>query len=411
VARTNNLLSKYSLRCEEIEKMGREILERIDENLLVKLVQDLVRIPSLNPPGNEKGCAEYIFHTLNQWGVKTEMVFDPFPHRPQVIGIIDGKDAGLTLFFNGHMDVVPEGLRNQWKVDPYGGAIEGGRLYGRGSSDMKGGLGAMMMLAKLIHETGLPRGRCVFLFAIGEETGEPGTKHLLFRMGNKGDFGIVLEPTALRVATAEKGLAWFRISLEGRPAHAGVAEQGVNAIEKAVKFGERLLEYNRRLLNRVHPLLGSPKCTMTMIYGGTKENVVPESCSLTVDRRFNPEETLDHMENELRAVLDKLASEDSDFKYRLERKRFFEAAEISVDSPMADILRKHAVQISGVLQEPCGTLFSSDVRNFINDAGIPAVAFGPGETRQAHSYNESIEIQQIVDCVKVLLLTVKELLG
>ncbi len=394
-----------------MEKMRGEILEKIDENLLVKLVQDLVRIPSLNPPGNEKGCAEYIFHTLNQWGVKTEMVFEPFPDRPQVVGTIDGKDAGLTLFFNGHMDVVPEGLRNQWKYDPYGGAIEGGRLYGRGSSDMKGGLGAMMMLSKLIHEAGLSRGRCVFLFAIGEETGEPGTKELLLRMGYKGDFGIVLEPTALRVATAEKGLAWFRISLEGRPAHAGVAEQGINAIEKAVKFGERLLAYNKSVLNRVHPLLGSPKCTMTMIHGGTKENVVPESCSLTVDRRFNPEETLVDIEGELRAVLEKLASEDSDFKYRLERKRFYEAAEIPVDSPMANILRKHAVQISGVLQEPCGTLFSSDVRNFIHDAGIPAVAFGPGETQQAHCYNESIEIQQIVDCVKVLFLTVKELLG
>ena len=387
------------------------ILEKIDENLLVRLVQELVRIPSLNPPGNERACAEYIFNTLKQWGVKTEMVFDPFPQRPQVIGIIDGKDAGLTLFFNGHMDVVPEGLRTQWKYDPYGGSVESGRLYGRGSSDMKGGLGAMMMLAKLIQEAGLPRGRCVFLFAMGEETGEPGTKDLLLRMSHQEGFGIVLEPTALRVATAEKGLAWFRISLEGRPAHAGVAEQGINAIEKAIKCGERLVEYNRRLLNHVHPLLGSPKCTMTMIHGGTKENIVPESCSLIIDRRFNPEETLENIEGELKAIFDKLASEDSNFKYRLERKRFFEAAEIPVDSPIANILRKHALQISGVSQEPCGTLFSSDVRNFIMDAGIPAVTFGPGETQQAHSYNESIEIQQMVDCVKVLLLTVRELLG
>jgi succinyl-diaminopimelate desuccinylase len=380
-------------------------------NLLVKLVQELVRIPSLNPPGNEKGCADYIFNTLTHWGVKTEMVFEPFSHRPQVVGTIDGKDAGLTLFFNGHMDVVPEGLRSQWKYDPYGGTIEGGRLYGRGSSDMKGGLGSMMMLAKLIHEAGLRRGRCVFLFAVGEETGEPGTKDLLFRMGNKGDFGIVLEPTALRVATSEKGLAWFRISLEGKPAHAGVAELGINAITKAVTFGERLLEYDRKLHSRVHPLLGSPKCTMTMINGGTKENVVPESCSLTVDRRFNPEETLDHIEDELRSLLDKLASEDSDFKYRLERTRFYEAAEIPTDHPIANILRKYAAQISGVSQEPCGTLFSSDVRNFIHDAGIPALTFGPGETQQAHTYNESIEIKQIVNCVKVLLLTVMELSG
>jgi acetylornithine deacetylase/succinyl-diaminopimelate desuccinylase-like protein len=212
------------------------------------------------------------------------------------------------------------------------------------------------------------------------------------------------------VATAEKGLAWFRISLEGRPAHAGVSEQGVNAIEKAVRCGERLTEYNRRLHNRVHPLLGSPKCTLTLIQGGTKENIVPESCVLTIDRRFNPEETPDDIEDELKGILDELALEDSHFKYRLERTRLYEAAEIPADSAMANILRRHAAQVSGVSQEPFGTLFSSDVRNFIHDAGIPAVAFGPGETREAHSYNESVEIQQIVDCVKILFLTVMELL-
>ena len=309
------------------------------------------------------------------------------------------------------MDVVPEGSRSHWKYDPYGGVVEAGRIYGRGSSDMKGGLAAMMMLAKLLHEKGLPRGKVVFQFVIGEETGEPGTKHLLSLLGNKGDYGIVLEPTSLRVATAEKGLAWFRITWEGRPAHASVAEQGINPIEKAVKFGTRLLEYDQKLRTHLHPLLGSPKCTMTMINGGTKENVIPESCSLIIDRRFNPEETPDSVESELRNILEELTLEDGDFKYQIEQTMVYESAEIPVDALIANVLRKHAAQVSGISKEPFGTMYSTDVRNFINDAKIPAVTFGPGDVHQAHTFNESIEIQQIVDCVRILLLAIRDLSG
>jgi succinyl-diaminopimelate desuccinylase len=308
------------------------------------------------------------------------------------------------------MDVVPEGSRSHWKYDPYGGVVEGGRIYGRGSCDMKGGLAAMIILAKTLRESRFPRGEVVFQFVIGEETGEPGTKHLLLREGVKGDYGIVLEPTAMRVATAEKGLAWFRITLAGKPAHASVAEQGVNAIEKAVKLGGRLIEYDKRLRTHSHPLLGSPKCTMTMIHGGTKENTIPESCSLILDRRFNPEETPDLVEGELREIMEKLALEDRDFKYQIERTMVYESAEIPVDALLANVLRKYAAQISGVPQEPFGTVYSTDVRNFINDAKIPAVTFGPGDVRQAHTFNESIEIKQIVECIKILILTIIELL-
>jgi succinyl-diaminopimelate desuccinylase len=116
------------------------------------------------------------------------------------------------------------------------------------------------------------------------------------------------------VATAEKGLAWFRITLLGKPAHASVAEQGINAIEKAIKLGGRLLEYDKKLRTLVHQLLGSRRCTMTMMNAGTKENTVPESCSLILDRRFNPEGTVDQVENELKELLDQLTLEDSNFK-------------------------------------------------------------------------------------------------
>jgi succinyl-diaminopimelate desuccinylase len=387
-----------------------ELLDSIDLRLLVKTTQELVRIPTQNPPGSEKGCAEYIHGKLTEWGVESEMVLDPFPQRPQVVAVVNGKEASRTLILNGHMDVVPEGNRNHWDDDPYGGAVKEGRIFGRGSGDMKGGLAVMMVLAKILHDRGLPAGKVVFQFVIGEEMGEPGTKDLLTKKGIRGDYGIVLEPTSLRVATAEKGLAWFRITVAGRPAHASVAERGVNAIAKAVKLGERLLEHDQAVRTHTHPLLGSRKCTMTMIHAGTKENVVPESCSLVLDRRFNPEETPEGVEKEIKDILDRLASEDPDFSYKLERTMVYESAEIPIDSKMAQVLRKYAARVSGVSTEPFGMLASTDVRNFIKDAGIPAVNFGPGDLKQPHTFNESIEIQQIVDCAKILLLSIGELL-
>jgi succinyl-diaminopimelate desuccinylase len=148
-----------------------------------------------------------------------------------------------------------------------------------------------------------------------------------------------------------------------------------------------------------------------MINGGTKENVIPESCSLIIDRRFNPEETPDSVESELREILEKLTLEDGDFKYQIEQTMVYESAETPVDSLIANVLRKYAAQISGISAEPFGTIYSTDVRNFINDAKIPAVTFGPGDVQQAHTFNESIEIQQIVDCVRILLLAIRDLSG
>jgi len=150
---------------------------------------------------------------------------------------------------------------------------------------------------------------------------------------------------------------------------------------------------------------------MTMISAGTKENVVPESCALILDRRFNPEETPEGVEGEIKGILDQLVSEDPDFKYRLERIVVYEPAEIPIDSFLPTVLRKYASQISGVSTEPFGMLASTDVRNFINDARIPAVNFGPGDLQNPHTFNESIEIRQIADCMKILLSAMTELLG
>jgi succinyl-diaminopimelate desuccinylase len=391
--------------------MENQMLSKIDPEEVGSLIQELVRIPTQNPPGMERCGAEFIVGKLRQWGIQADLIPEPYKNRPQALGQVEGSGERPVLVLNGHIDVVPEGDTTQWDSPPFEGKTVSGRVYGRGTCDMKGALAAMMITAKLLNEIkDQLRGKLLLQFVIGEETGEPGTKHLLLNRGLRGDYGIVLEPTGLRVATAEKGLAWFRVTLQGRPVHGSVAEQGINAIEKAMRFANEIKKYNSEISRRMHRLVGNAKCSITMIKGGTKENVIPESCTIVLDRRINPDESVEGVENEIRSILDRLASRDSDFKYALQRTMVFEPAEVPTDAFLARVVRKHAARIAGIPEEPYGTPFSTDVRNFINDAKVEAITFGPGEPNQPHTFNESIEIGEVVKCIKVLLLSAHELL-
>ncbi|NIM97730.1 MAG: ArgE/DapE family deacylase [candidate division Zixibacteria bacterium] len=391
--------------------MKDHMLSKINVEEIGSLIQELVRIPTKNPPGMEKPGAEFIVRRLREWGIQAELVPEPYEERPQAWAQIAGTGAGPTLVLNGHIDVVPEGDTTQWEFPPFEGTISGGRVYGRGACDTKGGLAAMMITAKILKEMeNRLQGRLLLHFAVGEEKGEPGTKHLLLKRRLRGDYGIVLEPTGLRVATAEKGLAWFRVGFQGRPVHGSVAEQGINAINKAVMFAGEIMKYNEEISHRIHHLVGNSKCSITMINGGTKENVIPESCNMVLDRRINPEESVDAVENEIRSILNRLASEDPEFKYTLQRTMVYESAEIPTDAFLAQVVRKHAAGVAGVPEEPYGTPFSTDVRNFINDADIDAITFGPGDPNQPHTFTENIKIDEVARCVEILLLTAEELL-
>ncbi len=309
------------------------------------------------------------------------------------------------------MDVVPAGDPSKWTGDPFSGGLKGGRIYGRGSCDMKGGLGVALEVAHVIQLSGFQlAGDLVLTFAMGEETGEPGTKTILEAAGYTDGFGVVLEPTDLRVAVAEKGLAFFVVTLMGRPAHCSVAELGINPIDKFLPFGEKLRDYDREIRGRVHPKCGPAKSTMAMLSAGAKENVVPESLSVTLDRRMNPEETAQGVQDEIGNILKELAISDPDFSFTIHRTRLYESAEIDPSLPQVSLLCREVEEVTGKKAEIWGTPYSTDVRNLINDAGIPAVTFGPGEINQAHTFNESIAVDDLLNAVRVLLGAAAELL-
>lgn len=364
--------------------MKTRVLEEIEERDVISVLQRLVQIRSRNPPGEEKPLAEHIVQTMREWGFEAHLVPIPDPKRPQAVAIIKGKNGRPKLVLNGHMDTVPEGDRSGWSVDPFSGEVKDGRLYGRGSSDMKGGIAAMMIAAKTIKDIGIKlKGDLILQFAMGEEAGEPGTRSLLLDEGFVGDWGIVLEPTNLRIATVEKGVAFFNVTIRGRLAHGSTPDLGVNAIEKAIDFLTSLRKYRKQIMKRKHPLVGRALCTVTMMSAGIKNNVLPDTCRLTLDRRLLPNETVDIVEGELREILSKIEEQDPEFKWKLERGTVFDISEIPGNHPLVRIVKKNVKKVTGEAPKPYGTLFSTDVRNFINDAGIPAIAWGPGDPAES----------------------------
>lgn len=377
---------------------------------LADLIGDLVQIPSENPPGAEKQCAEFIADWFERRDIDATLVSEPYPDRPQVVAQVG--DGAPTLVLNGHLDVVPAGALEEWTYDPYAAHVEDGVLYGRGSADMKTGVAiGMVTLASLRDaiESGEIDGSLIFHGAIGEETAEPGTKTLLER-GYDGEYGIVLEPTGLRTATREKGLAWYELTVRGDPSHASRPDQGTNAIDGLRPVLDAIDAYDDRIRDREDPLVGPAYATVTMIDGGTKENVVPESASVTVDRRFLPDESVADVDEEIDAIAASVRDEHGvDVEWT--RTRTYESAAISDDSPLAAIVREHSKRVADVSADPWGITASTDVRNFVNDAGMEAITWGPGDLDQAHSYDEHVDLGSATDGLRILREASREILG
>lgn len=379
------------------------------EDACISVISELVERESENPPGNERACAEYIVEWFSRRGIDAELIDEPYADRPQAVATVGSGDP--TVVLNGHIDVVPAGDDNQWSYEPYGATVEDGYLYGRGSADMKTGVAiGMLTTARLADELESDElsGTVVLQAAIGEETAEPGTKTLLER-GYDGDYGVVLEPTGMRTATSEKGLVWYEITVDGEPSHASRPDQGRNAIQHAQPVLSALTEYDEEIRERTDELVGNAYSTITKFEAGTKENVVPERATITIDRRMLPSESVEAVDQEIEDLLERIEA-NSEIRTDWVRTRTYESAAIPEESELAAVFRDHSEAIAGVSPSPYGIEASTDVRNFINDAGTEAITWGPGDIAEAHTYDERIHISEAVDGYEVLRRAVRELL-
>jgi succinyl-diaminopimelate desuccinylase len=371
-------------------------------NEILQTASEMIRIPSRNPPGEEKRCAEYIYSKLKELGYETYLVNEPFMHRPQVVALLKGKSAD-TVLLNGHIDTVPEGDADSWSMDPFSGTMKDGFLYGRGAVDMKSSLSIMMHTAKFAETDG----SILLTFAVGEERAEPGTPTLLSwikKFGLKIKYGLVMEPTGLQVATRQKGAVWFNLVMKGKAAHASAPNEGINAVEIAYSMLQVIQEYKKEIAKRSHKLAGTPTCSVTMISGGIKENVIPDKCEIVIDRRLIPGESSSEVAEELRSLFDK-----SRFGYEIAQLGAREPVELSNDSMLAKTMLDAMRQINVKSDIICFT-GATDNEHIISN-GIESLVWGPGDLAFAHASDERISVIDIKNAAVALGIALNRLLG
>ena len=270
----------------------------IDRRALLALARALIRIPTPNPPGNERLAAIFLEPRLREIGFVVKRVISP-AGRWNLLAErgFDGsssrrrKSRARTLLFNGHLDVVPVGDGEAWRLPPFGGKVASGKLWGRGAVDMKGGIAAMIEAAAAVARAGIrsPHRVAIHLVSDEEALGGEGTEFLLRKKLLRADMAVVGEPTGLLPALAAKGTLRGRIHLLGRAAHSSTPERGVNAVLHAAHLVRRL---SRLKFRARHALLGRPSLVVSKIQGGVRSNIVPPSKQVflhacyVADRRF-----------------------------------------------------------------------------------------------------------------------------
>jgi succinyl-diaminopimelate desuccinylase len=361
---------------------------------VVELLQALVRARSDNPPGDERRAAGVVRDYLAQEEAISVEDVGLLPERPLLVARLEGRPGGRTITFNGHLDTVPAG--NDWTRDPFGGETEGDRLYGRGSSDMKGGIaGFLAAIRRLAAVRDNWAGTVIAHVVPDEEPGGPvGTESLLKRGMMEGDAVIVAEPSELAVFRAQKGTIFATLRFVGRAAHGSRPEQGVNAIDAAadmiVTLRERLAP---ELRHRMHELIGSASINVGTISGGTRTNVVPDACTVTIDRRLVPAERLEDATAELEQLIDGRAELVWDHRSP--------AFETAADHWLVTEAQKAVAAVRGSAPPVSGLRGASDAWLYAQGAGIPTILIGPGEVDQAHIADESASVSLLRESVDV----------
>ncbi len=378
----------------------------VDDDRLLDLARGLIAIPSENPPGDERRVADFLLHDLRAHGWDAED--RQADGRPNVVARLQGRQPGPHLLFDGHLDVVPAG--NGWSQDAYTPTIRDGRLIGRGAADMKGGIAAMVAAAEAVRRAGVPlRGTLTLAMVADEEEGGRGTRALL-DAGLRATWAIVPEPTELQPVVAHKGSANLHIRLRGVPAHASTPEQGVNAIDHAMRVLAGLDELRRRTVVH-HELLGPPTLTVCTIAGGFNDYTVPDQCELTLNRRLVPPERAVDVLADVQAVLAECRSRDTSFNASVEMRACTPPLETPTDALVANALRSATAQVTGADSGVQGWSATCDA-SMLSQAGIETVVFGPGSiSRDAHRPNESVGVDQLQQCASIFALTIAQLLG
>ena len=370
---------------------------------VISLLAELVKIPSVC--GEEHQIASYISNWLGRNSVPTQLAFVT-PNRPNVIATLKGLEAGPRIMLNGHMDTVPAG--RGWIHDPFGAEIEDGRMYGRGTIDMKSGLACILWAAAMCKREGLPkRGQLDVVAVVDEEAIDRGTYALVQNgMVNGLDFAMISEATDLQVVTAHRGRAVFDVEVHGRASHSHWPEHGVNAIEKAAKLANAL----QNLPNPTHPRLGENTLNILRIEGGQEEvMLVPDHCRLVIDRCLVPGYSSKQALMDLRTLIRDLDIE-ADAKLIDRETPFCEPFELPSNEPHVQLITNAARRVLG--RQPAIAYHAGpcDSCILVSEGKVPTVEFGPTGGK-LHEYEEYVEIESVRKTAEVYVEIIRSTLA
>jgi acetylornithine deacetylase ArgE len=368
-----------------------------------RLLRDLVRLPSVNPMGRalhgdflyEHRVTDYLEQFFRDLRVPYER--QPVaPQRENIVARYDSPGSHPTLMFEAHQDTVPV---DNMTIDPFGGTIEDGRLYGRGACDIKGGMTSMLAaFARLVRER--PAGACNLVMActVDEEHTSLGVQHLVRRF--RADAAVVAEPTRLQIVHTHKGAVRWYLETTGRSCHSSRPEQGENAIYHMARVLPAVESFAGQLRSgRSDPLLGPPTLSVGVIEGGTSVNTVPDRCRISIDRRLIPGEDPDAAPAELLAWLQKHVPADVPYTVS---KPLLRAPALSA-AGSEDLINRLGRAIDAVTGShtvepvPYGTDAST-----LAEAGIPSVVFGPGDIALAHTCDEWVPLDEVQQASEIL---------
>jgi succinyl-diaminopimelate desuccinylase len=393
----------------------RAALAHVDEAELVALTRDLVRIPSVVRPGDpaatEAAVAGHVERWLGKAGVDVE-IQPVAPGRPNVLGWVGERGRGRTLLLEGHTDVVTEGDPADWRYPPFSGELAEGRIWGRGSADMKGGLAAAMIALAAIKRSGVRLDGCLVLGALVDEEGDMlGVRHLVTTaIGQEIDAAIICEPEQNELCLEQRGVVWARVSLRGRMAHGAMPEAGVNPIAGVGALLQEVPRLERRLRRLCRPsrYLRPPTVTPTVLQaprqGLAQSNVIPAGAEATLDIRLTPgpgeRAIAAEIDRACRAAARRVPGLRIEWQplngYRLPTR-------VGRGEPLVRAMVKGLREATGRRPVYGGVPGSTDGTILRMARGIPIVVCGPGNRLIPHQINESVTVAELVEATRIYI--------
>ncbi|MFC1956209.1 ArgE/DapE family deacylase [Chloroflexota bacterium] len=413
-----------------------EVIEFVEKRReeIIEFLRKLISFPSVT--GDEAEIQKFIAAKLENMGLTVDMwepdqselskhpayaqPKGPYTNRPNVVGIYKGTGNGKSLLFNGHVDVVPTGPLESWEHQPWSGDIEGNRLYGRGTSDMKSGLATMTMALDILLQMGIkPKGDIFLEYTMDEELTGNGTLACVAK-GYKADAGICCETSSMHVQPGCIGRIWFEIMVHGKPAGIQRAWEGVNAIEKGYAIVQAVSDLGNIRVNELsHPLYpdvrGSLPCMITVFQAGSYQSAFPDTCLLKGSFATLPGEDTNDVKKRFVEHILTFCKTDPWLKDNPPEVNFVgycgDPADIPPDHPIVKAVSRNFTIVTGSEPQITGRQGAADIRYLIKYSNTPTVIFGPGLTEQMHATNEWVDINNLVTATKIVALTIMEWCG